>query len=298
MIKRLTILLALALPLLAQEAERATLRQHALNLINADRKVYNLPPVALEPQLSKLADEYCRRQIAAGTTGHFTLDGLAPYMRHSFAGGNDGITENAAAWSAHYTFTDRALFEIVRRSEDAMMGEVPPHDGHKRAILDPHATHVAIGLAWERGEFRLVHEFVRRYVGWSRPFPRAARIGDTITGAGRPHRGVRVEAVSVHHEPLPQPLTKQAANAISTYGLPEARRDYTPRSARPELRIGGRRSPLSVNADGTFTFDVPFADGPGIYTVVVWVKKDGDPRAIAASNVSIRVDAAPFSGTR
>ncbi|HEY0141753.1 MAG TPA: CAP domain-containing protein [Thermoanaerobaculia bacterium] len=302
MIKKLTILLVLALPVVAagtvQEAERATLRQHVLKLINADRREYNLPPVALDPKLSKLGDEYCRRQIVAGTTGHFTIDGLAPYMRYSFAGGNDGLTENAAAWSAPYTFTDRALFEIARRSQDAMMGEVPPHDGHKRAILDPHATHVGIGLAWERGEFRLVHEFVRRYVDWSRPFPRAARIGDTITGGGRPHSGVRVEAVSVHHEPLPQPLTRQAANAINTYGLPETRKDYTPRSPRPELRIGGRRNPLFLAPDGAFTFDVPLLDGPGIYTVVVWVKKEGDTRAIAASNVSIRVDAAAFAGTR
>ena len=26
----------------------------------------------------------------------------APYMRYSFAGGNDGVSENAAAWSANY----------------------------------------------------------------------------------------------------------------------------------------------------------------------------------------------------
>lgn len=298
MIKKLTILLLLALPLFAQETERATLRQHVLRLINADRKEFNLPPVALEPALSRLADDYCRRQIAAGTTGHFTLDGLAPYMRYSFAGGNDGLTENAAAWSAPYTFNDRALFEIARRSQDAMMGELPPNDGHKRAILDPHATHVGIGLWWDGGEFRLVHEFVRRYVDWSRPFPRAARLGDRVTGGGRPHRGLRVEAVSVHHEPLPRPLTRQAANTIDTYGLPDKRTDYTPRSTRPELRIGGRRTPLSLAPDGTFTFDVPLTDGPGIYTVVVWVKREGDARPIAASNVSIRIDSTEFAGTR
>lgn len=298
MINKLTIALLLALPLFAQEAERATLRQHVLKLINADRREYNLPPVALEPQLSKLADDYCRRQIAARTTGHFTTDGLAPYMRYSFAGGNDGLTENAAAWSAHYAFNERALFEIARRSQDAMMGELPPNDGHKRAILDPHATHVGIGLAWERGEFRLVHEFLRRYIDWTHPLPRNARIGDRITGGGKPHRGTRIEAVSVHHEPLPQPLTRTAANAIGNYGLPDKRTDYLPRSTKPELRIGGRRSPLAVNGDGAFTFEVPLTDGPGVYTVVVWVKKDGDARAIAASNVSIRVLESTFTGTR
>ena len=46
----------------------------------------------------------------------------------------------------------------------------------------------------------------------------------------------------------------------------------------------------------------PLPDGPGIYTVVVWVRPHGSSGdAIAASDVSIRVDAAApiaISGTR
>ena len=40
---------------------------------------------------------------------------------------------------------------------------------------------------------------------------------------------------------------------------------------------------------GTFEFTVPFDDGPGIYTVVVWVRRTNNPALIAASNASIRV---------
>ena len=35
-----------------------------------------------------------------------------------------------------------------------------------RTILDPYATHVGIGVAWEGGEFRITQEFIRRYVDW------------------------------------------------------------------------------------------------------------------------------------
>ena len=65
--------------------------------------------------------------------------------------------------------------EMMRRSQQVMMNEVAPHDGHRRTILDPYATHVGIGMAWEGGEFRLAQEFVRRYIDWSRALPRTVR---------------------------------------------------------------------------------------------------------------------------
>src|SRR5438132_10355791 len=182
----------------APDVTRITLREELLRLINRDRKQFGLPVVQLDPFASVVADNYCRDQIRNGTSGHFTLDGQAPYMRYSFAGGNDGVSENAAAWSASYQFSDRALYEMMRRSEDAMMREVAPHDGHRRTILDPWATHVGIGLAWERGEFRLTQEFIRHYVDWRRSLPRSAFAGDHILCSGQPVRGYDVDAITVH----------------------------------------------------------------------------------------------------
>ncbi|HEV8659050.1 MAG TPA: CAP domain-containing protein [Thermoanaerobaculia bacterium] len=297
----------------ALDETRITLRQEVLRMINVDREKYGLAAVDLDIEASAIADSYCRNQIANGTTGHFTSDGYAPYMRYSFAGGNDGVSENAAAWSANYRFSDRALYEMARRSEAAMINEQAPHDGHRRTILDPFATHVGIGLAWERGEFRLTQEFIRRYVTWSRPLPRAAAIDEPISGVGRPVEGYRVEAISVHHEPIPEMMTARTANAFTSYGLPDKRRDYLPRlRSYAHRRVDGtiqfvreeysdgRRGDFTVTADGAFKFDVLFREGPGVYTVVVWVSKNGDRTPIAASNISIRVDkpAYSYAGTR
>jgi uncharacterized protein YkwD len=280
---------------------RFALRQEFIRIINRDRKKFGLSPVELDPQASVVADNYCRQQIRFGTTGHFTIDGQAPYMRYSFAGGNDGVSENAAAWSANYTFSDRALYEMMRRSEEAMMAEVAPHDGHRRTILDPDATHVGIGLAWEGGEFRMTQEFVRRYVVWARPLPRTAAVGQHVVLSGRPLRGYDIDAITVHHEREPQPLTTRAANAIDGYSLPDRRREYLPRlrtwvqrGANGEVHetreeySDGRRGDFRVAADGSFAFAIPFGDGPGVYTAVVWVKKPG-AESIPASNISIRV---------
>jgi uncharacterized protein YkwD len=271
------------------DTTRATLRQHVLRLINRDRALYNLPPVALDAHASAIGDEYCRVQIRNRTTGHFTTDGLAPYARYSFAGGNDAVSENAAAWSADYTFSDRALYEMARRSQDAMMAETPPNDGHKRTLLDPHATHVGIGLAWQGGEFRLVHEFIRRYVDWTRELPRAARVDQTVLLGGMPKPGVAIEGITVHHEPLPQAIAATTASAISTYSLPDRRREYAPRVRTRGISLA-RRDDFTLRSDGSFAFTVPFPDGPGLYTVVVWVKKDGQSAPFPASNVSIRVE--------
>jgi uncharacterized protein YkwD len=302
----------LASSLLAQEPSEetlATLRAEAVKLINRDRTLYGLKPVEFDARVSLMADDYCRLQIRNGTVGHFSTDGLPPYMRYSFAGGNDGLSENTASWSAGYKFSDRALYEMVRRSHDAMMGEQPPHDGHRQTILDPFATHVGIGLAWDRGEFRMAHHFIRRYVNWSRTLPRAASIGERVMGKAAPLPGYRVTAVSVHYEPAPQPVAASVVNKIDSYRLPLNRRDLRPRF-RDQTVIAsdgsvrttrtryedGSRGEFNVAVDGSFSFDVPFKDGPGVYTIVVWVTANGVLMPISASNVSIVVTGAPSTG--
>ena len=109
------------------------------------------------------------------------------------------------------------------------------------------------------------------------------------------------------------PAVRERARRASR--LPDARREYLPRlkgtytrnipGGIEEVReeySDGRRGDFQVAADGKFAFAIPLPDGPGIYTVVVWVRPHGSTGdAIAASDVSIRVDAAApiaISGTR
>jgi hypothetical protein len=100
-------------------------------------------------------------------------------------------------------------------------------------------------------------------------------------------------------------MPASVANAIGSYALPYDRREYLPRlktfyrhhddGAVEEVReeySDGRRGDFQVAEDGAFAFAVPFPDGPGVYTVVVWVHAHGARETIAASNVSIRVEAA------
>src|SRR5258708_17415510 len=112
------------------EETRMTLRASMLRLINRDRKQFGFKPVELELRASTLADLYCRAQIRNRTTGHFTLDGMAPYMRYSFAGGHAPPSEHAAARSAGYNFNANALYQNVPSAPGSVRRERGAPHGH------------------------------------------------------------------------------------------------------------------------------------------------------------------------
>ncbi len=272
----------------------ASVKARMLAMINAERREFGLAAVRLDPLASGVADALCKRQVYDQSVGHISTDGLSPYQRYSFAGGLDGTTENTAAWSRDVPYEGGDIAGLVEQSMRAMLDEAPPEDGHRRAILDPHATHVGLGFAWRGGEVRVAHEFVRRYLHWMTPPPREARLGARVTCAARPADGWTVAVMSVHYEPTPKPISRSGASRIVSYELPAERSDYNARSLRDDSEIvrsartnGGASGDLAVAHDGSFTFSIPFEHGPGIYTLVTWLRK-GDA-VVAASNVSIRV---------
>jgi uncharacterized protein YkwD len=289
-------------------AVRAAIRADVLSRINADRRAAGLRPVDLDAALTGSANAYCELQLAERTVGHFATDGLAPYVRYSQAGANDGVFENAVAWSAPYPFAQADALDLARRSHAAMMAEEPPRDSHRQVILDPWATHVAVGSAWSGGEFRLVQIFIRRYIAWSDVPRRSARLGDRVRASGRAAAGWEIAGASIHHEPLPVRLSRERANRIETYSMPPPAREFAPRRAasRPSdgkrtlsnwAAAGGADGELLTSAEGRFSFAAPLDRGPGIYTLVVWVRGSGSATPIAAANISTIVPALEAGGT-
>ncbi|HYI10081.1 MAG TPA: CAP domain-containing protein [Thermoanaerobaculia bacterium] len=286
----LLLFLLLALPLQASD----DLRKYALKLVNRERARLNLAAVKLDPEINRYAEERAR-QVLAGKE-----DGLTPYMRWSFAGKEDRVSENVAGWAVSYKPTEHALRELVRQSHESMMTEEPPLHGRRAAILDPHATHAGIAIVWEGKEFRLVEELVRRYVTFSQPLPRTAAAADKVLVAGRPRGSAVFDSITVHHEPLPDRSAKPAD------GLPAKRKEYLPKlgsSVKPD-RSGkvnyeryqyaeNRFGEVDVKREGDFSFAVPFTEGPGIYTIAVWVTVPEFLTPFAATNVSVRVEELP-----
>lgn len=287
---------------------RAAIRDEMISRINADRRAAGLRSVRLDVDLSAPADAWCERQLAERTVGHFGTDGFAPYVRYSQAGVNDGVFENAAAWSAPYPFGRSAVLDLARRSHQAMIDEAPPADSHRRVILDPYATHVAIGSAWSGGEFRLVQIFIRRYIDWTDAPPRHARAGERVRASGRAHDGWEIAGATIHHEPLPRRISRERANRIETYTLPPPAREFLPRRIVPN-RPGEKRTlsgwaasgaadgELLTAGRGAFSFATSLDRGPGIYTLVVWLRDGSSSDPIAATHISTIVPEPYEAGT-
>jgi uncharacterized protein YkwD len=298
--------LAWSAPLASASELRDRLRLGLFERINEIRVGHGLSPLAKDPLAFRVSQQHSARQVFDGSYGHFATDGLAPYHRYSFAGGDDGVLENVASWSSDAPYDESELAGLVERSLQAMMDETPPDDGHRRVILDPWATHLGTGLAWRGGEVRITQTFVRRYVNWVSSPPRRAAAAERVVLEGVPAEGWNVGAVSVHYEPFPQSMRPAKANSIEDWNLPADRLDYEAKrldDASPIVRLsregGSQPGELFVRGDRSFTFVVPFTRGPGVYTVVAWVRRNGNgSHPIPASNVSIRFENDPSGDGR
>ncbi|HYH07629.1 MAG TPA: CAP domain-containing protein [Thermoanaerobaculia bacterium] len=291
---KLALVLAVALPILAADV-RTELREHMLALVNRDRARHNLPAVQLDASAAWHADRFAEEQLETGAAGHFNLRGEGPHVRWSAVHfRSDHVNENASSWSTNRELTDTTIKDMMRRSQESMMAEEPPADGHRRAILDPWATHLAPGVAWKGGELRFSQIFLRRYVTLE-PLPKALWMKDRVTIRGWIIGDETFDSVTVHSEPLPRPLTAKEASAISSYALPKRYTRYLPRLDRWRTYLDGTHGDVVIDKK-KFTVEIGFNDGPGIYTIVVWIKPAGSG-PIEVTNHAIRVEESPAAET-
>lgn len=290
----LALLLALTvtIPATAEPSVRDQVRVELLDRINRDRERHGLRPVELDKVASEIADQYCGAQVETGTRGHFSIDGLAPYMRYSFAGVHDNVLENAASWSARDVVPESVITELAQKSHSEMIAEIPPKNGHRKAILDPYVTHVGIGVSWGGSEVRIVEALLRRHLEWTSARQRAVP-GERIRFGARVLNATEsIAGVTIHHEPFPYRLSRDRANTIDSYGLPPVwlrlERDR-PRSAIVSATGPERNPRYSVDGD-RISFDLALSNGRGIYTIVVWLRRAGEERPFAATNLSVIAD--------
>jgi hypothetical protein len=274
----------LADPVISRDA----LRDHALKLINSDRLEQMLPPLELDTDVSDIADKRALDVLEGAP-----LD-VPIYIWYSQNGTNDSISENLHAWTVSYPFTEHALRELIRRSQLSIMSDKPPHHGRRTTILDPLATHAAIGIAWNGHEFQMVQLILRRYVHWAAPLPRCATGNDLVHVSGWTLDDVLFDAIAVHHEPPPdakrRTKKKAATMIVANHALPKRRREYLPRlRSGYEYRTRGTGDVRTGKAD-EFALDFPFTEGVGVYTVVVWVRFPSMAEPFAATMTSILVE--------
>jgi uncharacterized protein YkwD len=261
--------------------------------INRDREAHGVPPVHYEPRAALVGDRFCLDAATTGVSGHWDLQGRAPYLRWGLAGGVDFHAQNAAAFSMSGGRFTRPLRDLMLEAHAAMMAEVPPEDGHRRTILDPSFTHVGIGLAEVEGEARLTEEFTRVAFEWMETPAAPLRAGQRASFAGRPIKGWSVGLVEVRFEPPPKPLTLLELGRRRSYGYPAVVRTLLPAVPVPRGYLPATRGDFYVGSNGSFSLTFGLDAGPGHYFVLCYLRKDRESTGMMGPATAAMITALP-----
>jgi uncharacterized protein YkwD len=247
----------------------AEARKYFIRLVNRDREREGLEPVVSDTTAQKAAQEHADDMGGHGFTAHYGTDGSVPETRYSAAGGTDIAFENAACFfdNAERKLDKGALFWAteLERIESAFIDEKPPHDGHRKNILNPWHNRVGIGLAQPVGITVpcAAQEFVDHY-GKYEPLAASLSVGTKVHVAGEVTSPASFGAVAVARIDLLKPRQAASLNGTGSYQLPAPYATYLPK---------GFVTPIEVRVDGNrFSVDVPLDDRgkPVVYEVSVW----------------------------
>jgi uncharacterized protein YkwD len=272
---------------------RAEDKRALFERINRDREEHGIPALRYEPRAALVGDRFCDDSAAGRFTGHWDLQGRAPYLRWGLAGGVDFHAENAASYSISIGRFTRPLRELMLEAHGNMMAEVPPGDGHRRTILDPDLTHVGIGLAEVGGEVRMTEEFTRAAFEWIEVPVGPLRAGQRASFAGRPLKGWSVGVVEVRFEPPPQPLTVLEVRRRRAYSYPDVIRSLVPSVSAPRGNFPARRGDFYVGRDGSFSITFPLDVGPGHYFVLCYLRPARETTGLMGPATAALITALP-----
>jgi uncharacterized protein YkwD len=244
--------------------------------INTARAEVGLGPLAYDSLLERIGDAHCRILIEEGGDGHFSRSGVPPYLRYLLAGGSGFHQENVGSYSTTGKVADSVLARILSASVEDMLAEVPPNDGHRRALLDPQVTHLGVGLAVWGGEVRVTHELATEVMQSWTPPPAVAAPGTPVALSGQLLRPWQPEAVEVLWEKLPRPLSDAQLRALRAYGYPQRRATFQAnRAVGPESTAA-----FTVDRFGAFRFRWSAGPHEGVEIVLLWARHGHDRQSI------------------
>jgi len=266
------------------------LRANLLEMVNEERAVAKLKPVAMDPLATRVATQHATEMAMHEFASHWGRDGLKPYHRYSFAGGTDATEENVSAADNTWSNKMRDLKQDTSYLHLRLYQEQPPNDGHRKTILAPQHTHVGFGIAVEKLRLRLVELFVARYVE-VKEMPRVAKPKSVVQFAAKMLKGGHsLNHIEVFYEPLPKAPELSWLNEPRSYDLPLQSKLLRPKVAPPFTYADRTRGEVDMNLDGSFRVPVTlFNDKPGIYTIVAWLKR-GYGKGFPATEVCIRAE--------
>lgn len=246
-----------------QPPEIALLLAQMLDLINGYRTVSGLPPVSWDDTAASVGQWHAEDMLANNYFSHWNLHGYGPEHRYAFAGGRDIVFENIYTYWYRYDDGRPAPIEDWEQVIAEAQANLMDSPGHRRNILDPHHTHVGIGIAYDpaKGEMRLVQEFLNRYM-IMQPIKQQAALGEKLVVQGELFPGVTQPVVNLTYQSLPQPFTSET---VPTGAYQNQSQVY---QAIEPILTGSNGFSAEVALD--------YDSQPGLYLIRIWVEVDGE----------------------
>ncbi len=139
------------------DIEIDSLKFAMVRIINNERQDNGIPPVSYDSVAAMSAQYHANEMKNHGFFSHYSIDGTPPYVRYSFRnGGTYAIGENVAL-GINYKILKIGSIKIkggidikstIAKLNRDMYMEKPPHDGHRKTILNKHYNGVGIGIAY------------------------------------------------------------------------------------------------------------------------------------------------------
>jgi len=264
-------------------------RERLLKQVNTERLAAGLGALQLDDLASTVATRHAHEMVEEDFLSHWGLDGSTPYQRYSFAGGTAAIQENCSAAENIESISPLRIFDDLRDMHQSMIDEAPPHDGHRRTILDPFHTHVGFGAALKRHSLRLDEIYLASYIKLDRIVPEA-KPGATIVVSGHLLNAQHfVTEIAVFYEPPSKPPDISWLRTPRSVSFPDDVLRLRPRAPGELFYSDGSRGDFDWDHNGWFRARVRlYKPDPGIYTIVCMVRRVPADKGFPGAQVCIR----------
>ena len=273
------------------DGELAAFRAQLLALVNQERTQDGFTVLKLDRLACDIAQRHAIEMAENNFLSHWGLDGRKPYHRYAFAGGTDATSENDSATDYYSPMNSQEIAEAPMRMHRSMHAEVPPDDGHRKAMLAPQNTHAGFGVAVSGFHVRLCEIYVARYVSID-PYPMMRRPQSRFLFSGRVlDPRYSIQGIDVHYEPLPFPPDRRFLQILQPYSLPENPTSLYPKLPANRVYEDGSAGEIEFPNPGSFRAPIELSrKQPGVYTIVVWIQRGENAEPFQATHVCVRAE--------
>jgi hypothetical protein len=263
-------------------------RDTLLKLLNEERRAAGFNALAMDELACKVAADHALDMATGHFISHWGSDGRKPYHRFSFAGGTAATQENASSADGVQSLAAPGIIDDLCDMHQRMLAEKPPHDGHRKTILDPFHTHVGFGIALNGRSLRLDELYLARYIRLA-PFANAAKPKSTVTVEGRLLNSAHfLNQVDVFYEPLPTPPSIAWLTTPRSVSLPDEHKTLRPKLPPGTRYTNGSSGDFDWSVEGNFKIRVKmFRAEPGIYTALFWVRRSPTEKGFPGAEICI-----------